>query len=120
MRIMLSKKYRLSRKEINLIHKKGRRFGVGGIGVKCLKNQLGYSRFAVNVPVSVSKKATERNRIRRIVYDEIGKTCLPAGRAKPTGGTDCLIGIYRKDEETAIRQKIKSCLSADRKICVNL
>ena len=103
---MLSKKFRLNRKQIGLIHKKGRRFNFGGIGVKYLPNRLEFSRFAVNVPVKVSKKATERNRLRRIVYDEIGM-------AKPTGAVDCLIGIYRKDDEVAVRQKIK-------KICANL
>ncbi len=103
---MLAKKFRLSRKQIGLIHKRGRRLNAEGIGLKCLPNHLGYSRFAVNVPISVSKKATERNRIRRIIYDEIGK-------ASSKGSVDCLIGIYRKDDEAAIRQKIK-------KICVSL
>lgn len=103
---MLAKKFRLSRKEIGLTHKRGRRLNHEGIGIKCLANQLGYSRFAVNVPVSASKKATERNRIRRIIYDEIGQ-------AKPSSNLDCLISLYRLDNESKIREKIK-------KICVNL
>ena len=118
---MLRKKYRLSRKQIGFIHKKGRRLNVEGISIKCLANRLGYSRFAVNVPVSVSKKATERNRIRRIIYDEIGKI-------KPSGSIDCLINIYHKADpparfaesrrageagEKLLREKIK-------KICANL
>lgn len=102
---MLGKKFRLSRKEISLIHKRGRRLNAEGIGIKCLNNQLGYSRFAVNVPVNVSKKATDRNRLRRIIYDEIAK-------AKPTGAVDCLIGIFRKDDEVSIRQKIKKICSS--------
>ena|SRR3990167_4255743 len=103
---MLAKKFRLSRKEIGLIHKKGRRLSSDGISIKCLANRLGFCRFAVNVPVSVSKKATERNRIRRIVYDEIGKT-------NPQGSIDCLINIYSKTEEKLLRGKIK-------KICANI
>lgn len=103
---MLAKKFRLTRKQIGLIHKRGRRLNVEGISIKCLANREGYSRFAVNVPVSVSKKATDRNRIRRVVYDEIGKT-------KPTGSIDCLINIYQKPDEAILREKIK-------KICLNI
>ena len=103
---MLSKKFRLSRKQIGLIYKRGRRFSADGLSIKCLANNLGYSRFAVNVPTKVSKKATERNRIRRIIYDEIGKS-------KPSGSGDCLINIYNKTDEALLRAKIK-------KICANL
>jgi ribonuclease P protein component len=103
---MLSKKFRLSRKEIETIHKNGRRLNAAGLSIKCLANNLDYSRFAVNVPVKVSKKATVRNRLRRIVYDEIGK-------AKPAGNLDCLIGIYRLGDEAVLRQKVKQ-------ICANL
>ena len=103
---MLAKKFRLTRKQIGFIHKKGRRLSAEGVAIKCLANRLGFCRFAVNVPVSVSKKATERNRIRRIVYDEIGKT-------KPSGSIDCLISIYRPMDENLLREKIK-------KICLNI
>lgn len=102
---MLAKKFRLSRKQIGLIHKKGRRLNTEGINTKCLANRLGFCRFAVNVPVSVSKKATDRNRIRRVVYDEISKS-------KPVGNIDCLINIYSKIDEAILREKIKKiCLS---------
>ena len=75
---------------------------------------MGYSRFAVNVPVSVSKKATVRNRLRRIVYDEIGQACPECSRrAKPAGSVDCLIGVYQKQDEKILRAKIK-------KICVSI
>jgi ribonuclease P protein component len=103
---MLAKKFRLTRKQISLIHKKGRRLSAEGISIKCLANRLGFCRFAVNVPTSVSKKATERNRIRRLVYAEIGKN-------KPFGNLDCLISIYRPMDENLLREKIK-------KICLNI
>jgi len=100
----LAKKFRLSGKEISLIHKKGRRFNIEGVSVKYLANSLGYPRFAVNVPTSVSKKATERNRLRRLVYRELGQQ---------KGNIDCLIRIHRLEEEKNLQSKI-------RKICVKL
>ena len=101
---MLSKKYRLSRKEIGWIHKKGRRLGLEKISVKFAPNRLDFSRFAVNVPTSVYKKAVDRNRLRRIVYDEIGKI-------KMTAAKDFLINIYGQDSEKNIRQKTREILS---------
>lgn len=106
---MLSKKYRLSGKDINWLHRKGRRLNAEGMAIKCLTNRLGHSRFAVNVPVKTAKKATERNRIRRVVYDEIGKNKNCLGK----GSFDCLISIYQKDDEAALRAKIE-------KICANI
>ncbi len=106
---MLSKKYRLSGKDISLLHKKGRRLTAEGLALKCRPNGLDFARFAVNVPVKTSKKATERNRLRRIVYDEIGKDY----HQPKNGGLDCLIGIYQKDDEKVLRAKIK-------KVCANI
>ena len=100
---MLAKKYRLNRKKIGLIHKRGRRFNFGKIGMKCLPNNLGYSRFAVNVPVSVYKKAVDRNRLRRIIYDEAGKSVLAQK------SYDCLIGLFAPltDEKNEIQKVFK-------------
>jgi len=104
---MLAKKYRLSRKQIGFIHKRGRRLGLEKISVKFSPNRLDFSRFAVNVPTSVYKNATDRNRLRRIVYDEIGKM-------KMLSPYDCLINIYSQDSEEKIRQKTREILSGIR------
>jgi len=95
---MLSKKFRLNRKQIGLIHQRGRRFSFGKIGAKCLANYLDYSRFAVNVPVKVYKKAVDRNRLRRLVYDSAGRLNLK--------GYDCLITVFSplSDEKNEIQQ----------------
>ncbi len=96
---MLAKKYRLSGKEINLIHKRGKKFNAGELGIKYFTNNLGYPRFAVNIPVKTYKKATERNRYRRIIYEEVSKLKLP--------GNDFIISLYRPIDEKAIRGKIQ-------------
>ena len=101
---MLSKKYRLSRKQITLIHKKGRRHNADQISLKFLPNTLGFGRFAVNVPTSAYKKATDRNRLRRVVYQEIGKSSL-------NQPFDFLISIYRRESEENILKKVKEILS---------
>lgn len=100
---MLSKKFRLTRKQIGFIHKGGRRMSVDKINVKFVPNRLLYSRFAVNVPTSVYKKAVDRNRLRRIIYAEIGKIKMAAAY-------DCLINIYSQDSEENIRQKTREIL----------
>lgn len=70
---MLPKKYRLNRRQINLIYKKGQSKKFGHIGVKFLTNNLTFPRFAVVVPLSAAKKAVARHRLRRIIFDELQK-----------------------------------------------
>lgn len=95
---MLAKTYRLSKKQIGLIHQRGRRLSFGKIGAKCLSNHLDYSRFAVNVPIKAYKKAVDRNRLRRLIYDSAGKLNLR--------GYDCLITVFSPltDEKNEIQQ----------------
>lgn len=100
---MLSKKYRLNRRQVQQVLKKGRGQNFGGIGVKSLPNNLSYSRYAVVVPKVVSKKATERNRLRRIVYEDI--------YSKKNAGCDFIIRIYKMpSKENAMLTEIKTIL----------
>ena len=96
---MLAKQYRLTRKQIGLIHKKGRRFSMGKIGIKYTPNQQEHARYAINISTSVYKNATDRNRLRRIVYEEVGKLNL-----KPY---DFMIGIFSPLEEKDARAQIQ-------------
>ena len=96
---MLSKKYRLTRKQVGYVYQKGKRFSLGEIGVKYFPNRLEHARFAINIPAKVYKKAVDRNHLRRIIYDEVGKL--------PILGYDFIISLYKSVDEENIRSKTK-------------
>lgn len=63
---MLPKKYRLQyRKDFARIYKKGKFLRTLLFNIKYLKNNLDCSRFAFVISTKISKKATERNKIKR-------------------------------------------------------
>ena len=63
---MLNKLHRLNKtKEIELVMKKGRAYYAPSLMMKILANNLGLTRFTVIVSNKVSKKATQRNLIKR-------------------------------------------------------
>ncbi len=113
---MLSKKYRLSRSQIKVLVKRGKGYKLGIIGVKVFPNQQSYSRFACVISKSVAKKAVQRNRLKRVIFDELKKEKAggPARITKQSvaGGKDYLIKLYRFPEnEEILRKKIKSLLT---------
>lgn len=101
---MLSKKYRLARREINLIYKKGRSQNFNQIKVKFLDRpgQI-FPRFALVVPQKVLKKAAARNRLRRVVFSEI-EQILKNKKIQPR---DYLIRFYAAPDEKTLRQIIQ-------------
>ncbi|NQU77492.1 ribonuclease P protein component [Candidatus Falkowbacteria bacterium] len=63
---MLQRKHRLTKeKDFELVFKKGRSFFVKELGVKVLQNNLDHPRAGIVVSNKISKKATERNKIKR-------------------------------------------------------
>lgn len=70
--IVLPKRYRLAKKkDFEKVFKKGRMFSEAFIAVKISVNGLLYSRFGFVVSLKISKKAVERNRIRRQLQEAI-------------------------------------------------
>ena len=95
---MLANKFRLKKSEVSAVYKKGRGRNFGLIGVKVLVNRLGFGRFSVVIPKSLVKYASDRNRLRRIIFEEIAKQ-------KALG--DWVIRLYRRPEnEIILRKKI--------------
>jgi len=102
---MLSKKFRLTRSQINLLYKKGRSKNFGFLGLKFLPNGLPLSRFAVVIPQAVVKKVVQRNRLRRLIFEEIG-TLSPAG-------LDYLVRLYHlPPDEKTLRQKVQEAFKS--------
>ncbi len=63
---MLPKKHRLvKKKDFEKVWKNGRFFFKEAIGFKVLKNNLNISRFGFVVGTKVSKKAVQRNKVKR-------------------------------------------------------
>ncbi|MBI2103813.1 ribonuclease P protein component [Candidatus Woesebacteria bacterium] len=95
---MLPKKNRLPAKEIRGLKKSGKLFGGKYSGILVGKNNLGVLRSAIVVSTKVSKKATVRNRIKRIIRSFITRNLInkggPAHNASSiadAGGYDILI-----------------------------
>jgi len=93
---MLSSKHRIvEKKDFKKIFRNGRGAKESFLVLKVLPNNLGYSRFAFIVSSKVSKKAVERNRIkRRLRY--IIKKRLPYVQGGVDGIFIALPGIKEK------------------------
>lgn len=63
---MLSRKYKLKKdNDFKKVFKQGKNYQSDFIKIKVLKNDLEFSRFGLIVGLKISKKATQRNRIKR-------------------------------------------------------
>ena len=60
-------------KEFEKIFKKGKGKYTKNLGIKYLKNDLGFNRFAVTIGVKVNKKAVIRNKIKRQIREILKK-----------------------------------------------
>ena len=65
------------RSDIEAVHKRGRSFFVGNLGIRLAKNKLKVSRFAIITSLKVSKKAVDRNKLKRRLREIIRKDILP-------------------------------------------
>lgn len=83
---MLKKIRRVPAKRISGLIKSGRRFFHPLASLFFAENNLAFSRFAVIVPVRLSKKSSKRNPLRRKTYEIIRKNY---GDFKP--GFDCIL-----------------------------
>lgn len=71
---MLKKLNRLTKqKDFEKIFKKGRSVYDSNLGIKVLKNDLSENRYGIIISAKVSKKAVERNRIKRLIREIIKK-----------------------------------------------
>lgn len=105
---MLAKKYRLNKRQIGLIYKKGKRQNFGFVGVKFSSNGLLHPRFAIVIPKSVVKKVVERNRLRRVISSEIEKI-LKEGEISLRA--DIIIRLFNPaQDEKSLRGKINEVL----------
>ena len=76
---MLPRSHRLNKKQdIEKVFRFGRSVYVGNLGLRLAPNKLPVSRFTVVVSLKVSKKAVERNRIKRRLREILRQEIMPA------------------------------------------
>ena len=68
---MLPKAHRLPSFEIRKVLFGGKRIAAEGISITIRKNSLPLSRFTVSVPLKAAKRATRRNRTKRLIRESI-------------------------------------------------
>lgn len=72
---MFERKNRLSKNnDFDNVWQKGRSSFDSLLGVKVIANQLGFNRFGILVGLKVSRKAVERNRLKRILREVVKKS----------------------------------------------
>ncbi len=103
---MLAKKYRLSRGQIGLIYKKGKKKSFGKLSVRYLGNRVGFTRFGISVSAKVYNKATARNRLCRIIYDELAKSKFIVNR-------DMLLTVFSQLSEEEAKKNINEIKCAE-------
>lgn len=92
---MLKKKYRFFKeREIEKIFKKGEAFFSGPLGIKVYNNNLSFSRMGVLVGKKFSKKAVERNKVKRqiaTIFQDFWETIKP--------GIDIIVFLKKDSQE---------------------
>lgn len=94
-----------AREDFEAVHKAGRFFSEGNISLKAKKNNLGRTRIGIMVGLKFSKKAVERNKIKRQIR-EITREFLPDKLKK---GFDVVI-MPKKSREIVSFESLKENL----------
>lgn len=68
---MISKKFKIPKKNIALILQKGESFDSQLFVVRFWENKVGFPRFRIIVSTKFAKKAVDRNRTRRQIYEAL-------------------------------------------------
>ena len=102
---MLKKEKRLSKKEFTRAFQKGSPFVFSDFIVKYIPNGLEFSRFGVSAGLKISKKAVERNAIRRKLYEAAKEQqgFLPKG--------DYIILVRQKSDPDVLKKSLTANLS---------
>ncbi len=94
---MLPKKNRLTKKEdFERVSSKGSYFSFQNISIKIARNDLSFPRVGFSIGKKISTKATDRNRIKRVLRESFQKY-LP----KIVAGVDIVV-YFKKDNRSEI------------------
>jgi ribonuclease P protein component len=91
---MLPQKNRLRKKiDFENVYRGGRSFFLGNISLRIVKNNLDFSRIGFVVSAKFSKKATERNKIKRQLRDIFAKKIVQFKEA-----IDLVVVVKKKEK----------------------
>ncbi len=105
---MLPKPHRIPSNEISRVLRQGKRIVASDIEAKVLKTATHEFRCAIVVPLRVDKRATARNRVRRLVSESV-RRLLP----RLSVGYDAMILIQRRlpDTQADVDRRISQLLN---------
>ena len=103
---MLSKKNRVSSKDVDLIFKSGKSISSLNFNFKFIKSPLGGWKISFIVPKSVAKSAVRRNLLRRRGYSVLKKI-----NQSPLGIIGVFIFKKYQDDPVVIENEIKNIFS---------
>ncbi len=109
---MLAKKYRLPIQTV--LNKSGRNFKSRCFLFKFFLNNLNFNRFGVVISKKIDKRAAERNRLKRIIFDSIKKFVFRPADVKNKENFDVLIIVLQnmtKFSKTDIIKELNESLS---------
>lgn len=95
---MLARTFRLSKRDIARLYKKGRSFKENSVLVRFMPNYAKNPRFAVVIPKSTLVKSTARSRLKRMVHISL-KSSIPALK----DNLDVMISIRKDIPEKEIK-----------------
>ena len=106
-RLMLSKKHRLPlRYELHRVQKEGEVYQFPYFALLLARNNLGFSRFAFIVSNKIHKRATKRNRIKRLLRESV-RSFLPITKPGFDGvflAKKSILGKDFKTTQSAVNQ----------------
>lgn len=70
---MLAKPFRLTKRDMDRLYKKGANLRQDFIFARVLANRTDHCRFAVVISKKVLAQATDRNRLRRLIYQDLAR-----------------------------------------------
>lgn len=80
---MIAKKFKIPKKHIPLILKKGESFDSKLYVVRFWENKVGFPRFRIIVSTKFAKKAVDRNKTRRQIYEILRLTIKENLKVRP-------------------------------------
>ncbi len=110
---MLARNSRLRRRsDFNRVHKQGQIKHLDNFSIKYHQSNLDHPRIAVVVSTKVSKRAVDRNRLRRRIYAQV-REVLPS--IKP--GSDIIVMVRRsamdRSSQELAQELVKSLASSN-------
>lgn len=102
----LRRKNRLAKKDFRKVFKEGDAVRGTFFFIKFRRNNLGFPRFGIVVPIKITKGAVARNRIKRILSEVIRSHTMTSGI-----GLDVIITVKAKGEEEDLKMDLANLLA---------